>query len=211
MRINSFRVTSFKSFKDSDRVELGRDLNFFVGQNNSGKSALISSLRNFPDDRHRNAVVYQAELLDASLQEVNIAIFPRSLALQALKSGGLISWPVENSSTVEVGRQQLEEYFNQNAIELSLTRRGNALFQLPANAPKARSGNARVMQFRIDSNISFQDGAIVLGASAPTVQDLVNAVWPNEIFHFNAHLFYRVIIKHILTVRSIWDGERGGC
>jgi AAA domain, putative AbiEii toxin, Type IV TA system/AAA ATPase domain len=44
MKLLKFRIQNFKGFYDSGEVELGGGFNFFVGQNDSGKSSLMEAL-----------------------------------------------------------------------------------------------------------------------------------------------------------------------
>lgn len=54
MRLRKIRVQGFQSFSDSDEVEFADGFNLIIGQNNSGKSALLRAMRpSLPDDRHR--------------------------------------------------------------------------------------------------------------------------------------------------------------
>lgn len=45
MRIEHLQIKNYKSFADSGRIRLQRGFNFFIGKNNSGKSALLSVLQ----------------------------------------------------------------------------------------------------------------------------------------------------------------------
>jgi predicted ATPase len=45
MKINRFRVLNYKGFQDSGWISFGSGMNVIVGQNNSGKTALLEALR----------------------------------------------------------------------------------------------------------------------------------------------------------------------
>ena len=47
MRISKFKLNNYVSFYDQNAqdIELGPGINFIVGKNNSGKTALIDALR----------------------------------------------------------------------------------------------------------------------------------------------------------------------
>ena len=55
MRLRKIRVKGFQCYSDSGDVEFKDGFNLIIGQNNSGKSALLRAmLPDLPDDRHRN-------------------------------------------------------------------------------------------------------------------------------------------------------------
>jgi predicted ATPase len=58
MILKSFRVKNFKCFRDSGEIQLERGFNVFVGQNNSGKTALLEALetRNLDRPHKSNAL-----------------------------------------------------------------------------------------------------------------------------------------------------------
>ncbi|QDZ08492.1 AAA family ATPase [Sphingomonas panacisoli] len=60
MWISKFRLTNFTSFEDSGWIELDKAINLFIGQNNSGKSALLKGL-SFPlsQNPHKNIQVFR--------------------------------------------------------------------------------------------------------------------------------------------------------
>lgn len=55
MWIRRIRLRNYSSFDDSDWIDLSRGLNVVIGQNNSGKSALLAAVSSIlPDKPHRN-------------------------------------------------------------------------------------------------------------------------------------------------------------
>jgi len=55
MKITSIRIKNYKSFLDSDRIELSPKTNILIGQNNSGKTALIEAISlNFSSKPHKS-------------------------------------------------------------------------------------------------------------------------------------------------------------
>jgi AAA ATPase domain len=51
MILKYFRVKNFKCFRDSGEIQLERGFNVFVGQNNSGKTALLEAIETQKLDR----------------------------------------------------------------------------------------------------------------------------------------------------------------
>src|SRR5229473_4755 len=56
LQLKKFRVWNYKSFFDSRELELGSGFNVLVGQNNSGKTALLEALQpnQLRDKPHRS-------------------------------------------------------------------------------------------------------------------------------------------------------------
>ncbi len=60
MRIKHVRLLDYSSFKDTGQINLKPGFNLIIGQNNSGKSALLRSLLlPLDDNRHRSLEVFQ--------------------------------------------------------------------------------------------------------------------------------------------------------
>ncbi|WP_165418156.1 AAA family ATPase [Rhizobium ruizarguesonis] len=97
MQIVEFRVSNLGSFEDSQAVKLGPGLNFIVGQNNSGKSALIGSLAGLQDNPHRNAERFRSEWVVKPLQEIRARFQRDELVGQVLRENGAVRWPVGGS------------------------------------------------------------------------------------------------------------------
>jgi hypothetical protein len=62
MYISRFKVTNFKSYRESAPLEFSSGLNLIVGQNNAGKSALLEALSlNPPSNPHRSPLTMMFE------------------------------------------------------------------------------------------------------------------------------------------------------
>lgn len=60
MWISRLKVQNFSSFTDSGWIELDPGFNLFIGQNNSGKSALLRSISHpLPNNPHKNAATFR--------------------------------------------------------------------------------------------------------------------------------------------------------
>ncbi|MBY3269361.1 AAA family ATPase [Rhizobium laguerreae] len=69
MLISEMAVENYASFKSSGTMKFGPGINFIVGQNNTGKSALLRSLRpTFDQNPHRNDLVFRSSELPRSAQ-----------------------------------------------------------------------------------------------------------------------------------------------
>lgn len=73
MRLLQARIRGFQSFSDSGELDFSEGINLIIGQNNSGKSALLRAfLPSLTDDRHRTPNKWQDEYLERP--EVNLKI-----------------------------------------------------------------------------------------------------------------------------------------
>lgn len=185
MRIIEFKLRSYGSFKDSGIIELGPGLNFVVGQNNSGKTALISSLYGFHGNSHRSNVLYQTERLIPSEQYVKIAVVPIDLGYEMLRRGGFLSWPAAGNVDFDLVRAEAENFFNEAEAELEATRRAGEIFKIVGGAPY-RTGS--MLQFRFDADLKLSNGGLVLGGE-PSLPQLLSDLWYSRVFLFNAQRY----------------------
>lgn len=85
MKFEKVGIRSFQSFLDSGEINFHAGINLIVGQNNSGKSALLRALRShIPQDRHRSPEKWELKILSkteirsditTSLKEIKSAIY----------------------------------------------------------------------------------------------------------------------------------------
>ena len=128
MQLKRMRVTNFSSFKDSGWIEFSPGINLIVGQNNSGKSALLHGFeQELQDNRHRDQTEYRRErleppsiyfVIDVSGQEVNDSI---------LSVGKMFYWPTETDNSDDEWRK-ISQYLSEPSHIVELCRR-------PANTP----------------------------------------------------------------------------
>ncbi|MGO4314441.1 AAA family ATPase [Agrobacterium sp. MCAB5] len=187
MRIVELQLESYGSFKDSGAIKFGPSLNFVVGQNNSGKSALISCLHSFLNNPHRNAELYQAERLRPSRQNLKLAIVPNELALEALRGGGVINWPIGDVTVPgALAQGQMDTFFKAPETELGLEREGGGGFKIIKGAPYKTGGS--VLQFKLDFDLNISGGHHVSGPPI-SIPPLLTAVWDAKLFYFNAQRY----------------------
>ncbi|MBP2569011.1 putative ATPase [Agrobacterium tumefaciens] len=187
MRIVELRLQSYGSFSDSGSVMLGPGLNFIVGQNNSGKSALISSLSSFANNPHRNAARYHPERLAPSHQSVTLSIPPSELALQALRTGGALYWPGDANGLGGLSAvEKVKSFFSAAEAKLSLARGSDRDFTL-VNPPYDQS--VRTLQFKVGVDLEITGGSLVIASPSPSLPLLVNAIWNAKVFFFNAQRY----------------------
>ncbi|PTW48883.1 putative ATPase [Sphingomonas faeni] len=80
MRISQAKILSYASFSDSGWIEFSPTINVIVGENNSGKSALLSALRPMLQSKpHKSGTKFRPGDLEQSRTELDIVINGREL------------------------------------------------------------------------------------------------------------------------------------
>ena len=98
MRLRSIRVLGFQSFSDSGEVVVEEGFNLVIGQNNSGKSALLRAMTaRFANDRHRTPESWEEHKL--AQPEVVLAIETSGAEFSdaILRMGGALRFPIHAS------------------------------------------------------------------------------------------------------------------
>lgn len=96
MRINTLRIRNYKGFKDSADINFGAGFNVIVGQNNSGKTALLETLklRGCENRPYRGLKTQRNNPEPASLFEVKLSMLGTELKAAVLSQGGRVEIPI---------------------------------------------------------------------------------------------------------------------
>src|SRR5690349_6270577 len=106
MRLVKARVKGFQSFRDTGDVAFAESINLVIGQNNSGKSALLRALLPaLPDDRHRTPE--QWETFRLPQPEVAFTLEASGVEIRdwVLRSGSEQFFPAANREVVDFMRE----------------------------------------------------------------------------------------------------------
>lgn len=97
MKISSVRVVSYASFRDSGRIDLSPKINVIVGENNSGKSALLSAMRpQLSNKPHRSPDRYLPAQLENSRVELDITVSTSEIRRRMAATNQPLLFPVPN-------------------------------------------------------------------------------------------------------------------
>jgi energy-coupling factor transporter ATP-binding protein EcfA2 len=98
MRIKCFKLEGYSSFRDTGMVNLEPGFNLFIGQNNSGKSALLRSLLlPLQDNRHRSLKVFQNHRLPPPTMQIELTLSRLELEDSFLaRTGHSVLWSQNN-------------------------------------------------------------------------------------------------------------------
>ncbi|MGW9945199.1 ABC-type lipoprotein export system ATPase subunit [Rhizobium leguminosarum] len=189
MQIVEFRVSNLGSFEDSGVVKLGSGLNFIVGQNNSGKSALIGSLAGFQDNPHRNAERFRNEWVTKPSQEIRARFQREELVGQVLRESGLVRWPVGGVSEAEqeLSVKSVRAFLEQEEVEFTLLRKSGQAFSILSGAPYSLA--PRVMEIRITPDLTVEPASAPEANMLPDLPTKVYNLWNANLFHFNAQRY----------------------
>ncbi|QQR36304.1 AAA family ATPase [Devosia oryziradicis] len=188
MRISFFRVEGFQGFSNSGTVELTKGINLVVGQNNSGKSALLRSLHSLSDDRHKNASAYEDHFLASPKLTLAIVLTGFELRDALLRAGSQFHIPVPQTYHGRAG-EYADKLLNSAEVLIALQRyAGNANFQ-PVGYPSHTDDeftNARAKVSVLMQGTGGHLQAIEQTSSADGLPDLASQVWNRKLFHFDA-------------------------
>ena len=185
MRLRRMYVRGFASFQDTGWIEFSPKINLIVGQNNSGKTALLRTLdRALSDDRHRNLENYETIRLPPPFVEYEFDVSGVELETAILSSPNPMSWPIEGGAMEEVDRLfatvarlnlQFEVYRSANTRFVSSRQPSHGLFDGPVN---------RTVEIIAVNGSIIRRG--IYNSNNDTVIDLVTATFDHKLFRFNA-------------------------
>ena len=191
MLLTKFRVKGYQSFSDSGELNFGEGINLIVGQNNSGKSALLRAIRpQLDDDRHRTPDQWEQYLLPLPEVFAQFEVAGSELSDAILRVGSAhIPMP---PGTVQA-RPYLEGFFAHAGISIdvklvagqALAAKGypsHGLFALTPNSQPV-AGHARGNNGQLDLNDAL------ITADSDQLPNLVHDIWHRDVFYFQAERF----------------------
>jgi energy-coupling factor transporter ATP-binding protein EcfA2 len=188
MRLRKVRVEGFQSFADSGEIELSDGFNLIIGQNNSGKSALLRAmLPSLPDDRHRTPARWE----DFKLAQPKVSFTIEASGIEihdwSLRSGNAQFFPVNEGEYSDVITLMREIFQSGNVVvNVSRTPSSSFLAEYPShNRFQYYQGNRRLCAMLIPSNgeLTIKQDA---GNANDTLPNLFLEAWNNDMFYFMA-------------------------
>jgi ABC-type cobalamin/Fe3+-siderophores transport system ATPase subunit len=118
MWIQSFRIQNYMSLRDTDTHELSQHMNVVVGQNNSGKTALLKSIAmRLSNDPHRSLIFPKNHVYDPiSTGEFEFVANGTELESMLLAGGQVFHVPMETSARGGQPRAQLRQFFSREQV-----------------------------------------------------------------------------------------------
>ncbi|NBB73726.1 MAG: AAA family ATPase, partial [Bacteroidetes bacterium] len=103
MHISKFQIRNYKSFLESDEIELKPGFNVIVGKNNSGKTALVEALSlKYQDRPHRSLKTLPSP--DAHIEDESTVSLSISLSGDELKE----AWLSRGVDRIQISRKTLQ-------------------------------------------------------------------------------------------------------
>jgi hypothetical protein len=169
-------------------IEFEPGLNLIVGQNNSGKSLILSSLKlksgNTP---HKNPSLYENERVIRSTFSVLVEVSGRELETAALRRGGTITIPVPSRRIRD--QSYVEEIFQSPELDLRLTKDAKGTFSAQDDRP---SLEGFPLPWEHGFNLTMQNGRVryaSLSGRGENIPELVGDIWDRHVFFFAPQRF----------------------
>ena len=187
MSLTKARVRGFQSFSDSGEVEFLDGINLVIGQNNSGKSALLRALLpTLPDDRHRSPEKWETFRLGPPQIDFTITASGSEMRDWTLRFGSHLHIPVA-SPPDQNAVAFLDEFFRTPTVALRVTRTPDTGFNAPYPshrnfdyAPGVQQFNATVVPANGDITVTIESNG------NDTLPSLLWNAWNQDMFYFAA-------------------------
>lgn len=202
MWVKRFKVKNFSSFSDSGWIDLDRSVNLFIGQNNSGKSALLKAL-NFPltENPHKSPRAFRGQDLQSPLLEFDVQITSGEL-LHRLSLLGVNFLHVAAADGQQHRINDLMRLLGNKEEILNLE------FQRGPNSDTASRGGSAMAPFRVASNLNIMQlravgGELTLHGRTGDPENLgkiISGSDSSSFFYFDA--------QRLNIARSTWDSPQ---
>lgn len=187
MRLTKIRVEGFQSFLDSGEVDFEDGFNLIIGQNNSGKSALLRAmLPEIPDDRHRRPDSWEAYKLPQPKISLIIEASGRELSNWILRLGGQQFIPVVPSKINDMP-PVIDSMWLSPIHSAYLFRTNSSIFG--GHYPTLKNFDYEPGSQQTCASITVDNGEMNISAQSRT-EDSVPSIfwdaWNKDMFYFSA-------------------------
>lgn len=193
MKLARLRVRGFQSFEDTGEIEFADGINLIVGQNNSGKSALLRALQlSFADDRHRNPDRWATHELAEPAVDLVIRLSGDELRNAILRFGRQ-NIPMPESSKIGdyVAEYYLDALWQRHSIQVAVTHGPRSDFK-PRRYPSHDGFDFRP-EMPVRTLVATPVAGQVMGNIAYDQQDslagLAARLWTEDMFWFEPERF----------------------
>lgn len=184
MKISRIQIMGFQCFEDSGPICFSHGINLVVGQNNSGKSAVLRALNyNLSDDGHRNPESYETHLVQHPRIYVDLSVSGHEFtdSLKRLSGTHYIPVPRPDDTGDHIERiLSLDEY----SIRL-LRRPGSFATKYPGHGLFEHIKGQQKYAAKIRSEQGSLTSTIEPNQN-DNVDNIVRNIWSRKLFSFNA-------------------------
>jgi len=186
VQIERLKLKSLGSFKDSGWFNLSQGMNFIVGQNNSGKSVLLNSIKDLIDNRYRSSDEHRTERLPQSSQDAFVTFSGDDLMGSFIQRGAYIFWPVQfgQSNTTGTAVYHASQFFSRQNHKFSVSRKPGNVLWINEGWPHPTAGSMTQVVMR-DGEWSASD----VGGPQADLPELLVRLWGTRVFLFNAQRY----------------------
>lgn len=188
MKLLSARLQNYRSFNDTGRIFFTDGLNLIVGQNNCGKTSLLSAIAKiFSDEKHRTPSEYRIDRLPSSQLDIELHLSGSDLEEAFfLSAGSSIYWPIYNGE--EHPTESLWPSLRATHHTLCLKRTPDKGFQ----SSKQPTLKGKPTPLSASTVFQVQNGEIQWqghGQTQDNIPDVSWNLWKNRTFYFEAQRY----------------------
>lgn len=184
MKLISASITGFQSFEESGDIQFSDGFNLIVGENNSGKSALLRALQgNLEDDRHRSLTRWDIAEIPQPEVKLALKVDGDEIKAEIVRLGTNQHIPVKpmNNPT-----EWVRQFFEQQSHVFHINNRPNSVFSshYPSHGRFQPSPTDRR-----NIQVIVKNGSVYLSehhSSADTLSSVLNTIWNSKMFYFSA-------------------------
>jgi hypothetical protein len=184
MKLIKGRIQGFQSFRDTGEIEFAEGISLIIGQNNSGKSALLRALLpELPDDRHRAPENWETFKLREPEVLLTLEASGAEIRDWVLRSGAPQSFPSANRGAVDF----MDEFFSRPSLRISIGRKPNSTFSGPY--PSHRLFDYAPGEQQACAVATPNNGELTIqpvNNSGDSLPGLFWTAWQREMFYFAA-------------------------
>ncbi|WP_409562825.1 ATP-dependent nuclease [Hyphomicrobium sp. MC8b] len=168
MKIKRFKILNYSSFENSGWINLDPGINLFIGQNNSGKTALLRALSGlFDGNPHRTLENYLEVRLQSPLLYVDLELTGAELETAFLQGGQDVYWgPPDNALPIDQSAifsfhlkrkpQNRLEHVDDNTRLLSRLRVSDGTLKFSGRYEKSQNANESISPY-FDQKLFYFD------------------------------------------------------
>jgi AAA ATPase domain len=190
MWINSFRIQNYMSFRDSAEHDLSEHMNIIVGQNNSGKTALLKAIAmRFDNEPHRNPCFASDHVYNPqSIVELKFLASGTEMRNILLASGQQASIPIPDSSKQIPPRALLQQILERDEIRFKTQAFAGGNWAAPYPSHQMFVPGPHDQSFlRTQANSSKSDFTVgLIGGHADNMGQIMSAALRRTTYFFDA-------------------------
>jgi energy-coupling factor transporter ATP-binding protein EcfA2 len=197
MWISRFQVENFSSFSSSGWIDLDQRFNLFIGQNNSGKTALLRALSHpLPQNAHKNATHFRGADLKTPRVSIDVQLTVKEMfdRMRAINQRPALPSGDGNTRASAAVAQMLNDPAHRITVELERSPGAEAVSRGGASISEFRNPERQMTLYYKSTGSGWQAES---NAGRADNLSLLISDKSNSVFHFDA--------QRLNIGRSTWD------